>query len=117
MWMPRNLHSGIRCPVEDDPPGIRAPNPGAIGYSVTRLRDFLILEENNTTTNKNICQDVEAVRLWRYHLWRMQSLERDTQRRKKNLKKKKKEKKEEKKTAPLSTSFGSGIGDGGIISR
>lgn len=41
MWMARNLHSGIRCPVEDDPPDIRAPNPGAIGYSVTRLRDFL----------------------------------------------------------------------------
>lgn len=104
-----SLHSGIRCPVEDDPPDKRGPEtPGAIGYSVTRLHEFLSIWRFKKKW------DGEAVRcnVWMYLLWRMQPLERDTDEKKKIFKKKKKKK---KKDRSVSTSFRSKSGDGRIV--
>ncbi|CAJ1049431.1 unnamed protein product [Xyrichtys novacula] len=92
--MPCILHSGIRCPVEDDPPAIRGPNPECNWLQPYRDPRFF----SHSVAGK---KDVEAVRLQYLEVPPLEiaiASERDTHTEKKKSKKKREKKRN--KTAP-----------------
>ncbi|CAB1431906.1 unnamed protein product [Pleuronectes platessa] len=88
------LHSGIRCPVEDDPPDIRAPDPG-VRHQAPR---FPLIAAGNTGSMK----DVAAVACGGA----------TSGQREENLQDREKG---ENQTRSVSASFGSGAGDGRLL--